>query len=31
MQAVVTSLTQPEQIELLYDLKRFLAGQGVKV
>lgn len=30
MQAVVTSLTQAEQLELLHDLRRFLIGQGVK-
>jgi phosphatidate cytidylyltransferase len=31
LQTVVTSLTVSEQLELLSDLKRFLAGQGVKV
>ena len=31
MQTVVTSLTQPEQLELLADLRRFLGGQGVKL
>ena len=31
MQAIVTSLDLPEQLELLSDLKRFLEGQGVAV
>jgi phosphatidate cytidylyltransferase len=31
MQTVVTSLTVQEQLELLADLKRFLAGQGTKM